>query len=399
MHQDENRLTTTSAAAARHLAAGIHGFNHWRLDMMDHIEAALAADPDFAMAHILKGLAMAGARSVAYQPVVDNALAAAERVATDISPHERLYLDALGHIKEQRLTQAVACYETILAAHPTDLLAHRLVQQELFWMGEVNWMLGLVERAAPAWSSAVLDYPLFLSVRSFSNEETGNWAGKNQIVHHLWWHLCLFLLEQGAHDRILALYDQEIRNPESPLVQAVPDAYIDVQNAAALLLRLELRGVDVGDRWQKLDGVARGRIDNHQSPFTSAHAAIILAATGNDVAAQALIDSMRNYAASDPGPLGIAFSAAATPASLAAIAHRKGDDETVIAQLMPHRRRLWLMGGSHAQRDIFFQLLVDSCRRQGRGDLIAILLAEIGDIGTVGIEQRTLYADAARLAH
>jgi tetratricopeptide (TPR) repeat protein len=439
--------TTNSADAARHLAAGIQSFNHWRLDVMDHVDAALAADPDFPMAHILKGLAMAGGRSAAYQPIVDAAYAAAKPFAADINPHERLYLEALAYLKDQRQTETAACYETIVAAHPTDLLAHRLVQQELFWMGEADWMRGLVERAAPAWAEDLPDYPLFLSVRSFSNEEaghyeaaerygrqaveadptdpwgahavahvlimqgrigdgidwleplTGNWAGKNQIVHHLWWHLCLFLLEQGAHDRILALYDEEVRNPDSPLVQAVPDAYIDVQNAAALLLRLELRGVDVGDRWQPMDDVAQGRIDNHQSPFTSAHAAIILAAAGNDKAAQSLIDSMEDYAAAAPGPLGLAFESAAIPASRAAIAHRRGDDETVIAQLMPYRRRLWLMGGSHAQRDIFFQVLVDSCRRQGRGDLLRILMEEIGEIGFHGVDQRTLYGEAARLAH
>jgi len=438
--------TTNSADAARHLSAGIRSFNHWQLDVMDHVDAALAADPDFAMAHILKGLAMVGARSAAYQPVVDAAYAAAKPFAADISPHERLYLDALAHLKDQRPAEAATCYEYIVAAHPTDLLAHRLVQQELFWMGEADWMRSLVERAAPAWTSELADYPLFLSVRSFSNEEaghyeaaerygrqaieadptdpwgahavahvlimqgriddgidwleplTGNWTGSNQIVHHLWWHLCLFLLEQDAHDRILTLYDEEVRNPNSPLVQAVPDAYIDVQNAAALLLRLELRGVDVGDRWQPLDAVAQGRVDNHQSPFTSAHAAIILAATANDSAAQDLIDGMEDYAVSAPGPVGLAFKSAAIPASRAAVAHRRGDDETVVAQLMPCRRRLWMMGGSHAQRDIFFQVLVDSCRRLGRGDLLRILVDEIGEIGFYNVDQRTLYSDAARLA-
>jgi hypothetical protein len=226
---------------------------------------------------------------------------------------------------------------------------------------------------------------------------TDNWAGKNQIVHHLWWHLCLFLLETGEHDRILSLYDREVRNPDSPMVQAVPDAYIDVQNAASLLVRLELRGVDVGERWTPLAEVAEGRIDNHVNPFTSAHAAIILAANGMYERATDLVRSMQEFAVEDDGPLGAAMAQAAIPASLASIAHRKGNHGEVVAQLMPARHCVPLMGGSHAQRDVFFQILMDSCRKLGDSEEIQTLIGEISRIGFAEVPERTLYADAAAL--
>ena len=38
----------------------------------------------------------------------------------------------------------------------------------------------------------------------------------------------------------------------SPLTQAMPDMYIDVQNAASMLFRLARQGIDVGDRWTEL---------------------------------------------------------------------------------------------------------------------------------------------------
>jgi tetratricopeptide (TPR) repeat protein len=447
MDQDASGFepTTGSVEAARHLRQAIDSFNQWRCDMMDHVEAALAVDGDCPMAHAVKGLALTSARNARFQPMIDQALAEARAGAPDVSERERLYIAALEHSAAGRLVEAVRAYEAILARHPTDLFAHRLAQTELFWMGEAAWMRDVGERAAPAWSADMPGYPMFLSVRSFGREEalefeaaerfgraaveidpcdawgahavahtllmqnriedgiawleplTGNWAGKNQIVHHVWWHLCLFLLAKGDHERVLALYDQQVRNPDSPLVRAVPDAYIDVQNCASLLLALELRGVPVGDRWDALAEVAEGRIDNPLSPFTSAHAAIILAANERYDRAGELIRSMRDFGARDPGPLGHAMRVAAVPAAEGAVAHRKGDHQAVVAHLMPARHELRHMGGSHAQRDIFFQILTDSCRRLQRADDVATLLDDIARIGFADVAGRRLYADAAAL--
>ncbi len=81
---------------------------------------------------------------------------------------------------------------------------------------------------------------------------SSNWGMANQMQHHLWWHLCLFLLETGEHDRILSLLDTQIRNPDSPLIKASPAATIDINNYSSLLMRLELYGVEVSQQWQKL---------------------------------------------------------------------------------------------------------------------------------------------------
>ena len=66
---------------------------------------------------------------------------------------------------------------------------------------------------------------------------------------------------------------------------------------------------------------------------------------------------------------------------------------------MPVRRNLWHMGGSHAQRDLFFQLLVDSARKLQRRDILALLLDELGAIGFDHIIERSSYADAISLSH
>ena len=447
MYQDDYGLpvTAVNSDAAGHLSKAIGSFVNWNLDFMDHVNRAMEVESELPMAHLLKGLVLAGGRHVQYRPVIENSIQVAKAAGSDINARERLYLRALEQILAGQLNDACDSYRKVLAEHPTDLLTHRLVQQELFWMGQAGQMHEVVEAAAPAWSADTPGWSMFNSVRAFSNEEalnyddaerygragvemdptdtwgahaiahvlvmqgriddgvawleglTDNWAGKNQIVHHLWWHLCLFLLETGEHDRILSHYDREVRNPDSPMVQAVPDAYIDVQNAASLLVRLELRGVDVGERWTPLAEVAEGRIDNHVNPFTSAHAAIILAANGMYERATDLVRSMQEFAVEDDGPLGAAMAQAAIPASLASIAHRKGDHGEVVAQLMPARHHVPLMGGSHAQRDVFFQILMDSCRKLGDSGEVQTLIEEITRIGFAEVPQRTLYADAAAL--
>ncbi len=440
-------LTTSNAEAAGHLERAIESFNYWRVDVMDHLGAALAADPDCPFAHAFKGIFLVSGRSAKYANIIAESLNAAKAGIADVCPRERSYIEALEAAAAGRLMDAAQKYEAVLGEHPTDLLGHRLVQQEYFWMGHADNMRDIVERAAPAFEDDTPDYSLYLACRAFSNEEAlnyqaaewfgrkaleldpgdpwaahamahilvmqcrvdegvslieslkDNWAGKNQIVHHLWWHLCLFLLERGEHERILEHYDARIRNPDSPLVQAVPDAYIDLQNCAALLLRLELRGVEVGPRWTAIADVAEGRIDDHASPFTDPHVAMILAAAGREERAQALVASMLAGAEGDEGPLGVAIRRAAAPCAQASIAHRRGEHDKVVTTLMAARHDFPHMGGSHAQRDIFYQMLVDSCLKSGHDGELATLIQELKQIGFAQVEGRTLYSRAAERAN
>ena len=343
------------------------------------------------------------------------------------------------------LQAGAAALEAHLATNPMDLLSHRLLQFELFWCGESKWMRDVAERAAPAWTEDSPDYPHFLAVRAFSNEEagdyqtaeqagrgaverepesawgahavahvlimtgrvddgrdwmeglSGNWGRINQIGHHNWWHLCLFLLETGDHGRILELIRRQIRNPDSALVQAVPDATIDIQNVASLLQRLELRGVDVGDHWNDIAGICADRTNDHANPFSSAHDAMVLAATGQFDRIEELARSMAQNGA-DHGTVGHATAAYGVPLVRAMAAHRKGEYDLVVDLIWPIRRDLYQHGGSHAQQDIFFQVLVDAALKADRRAELGILLGDITGIGFWKVGERTLYQDAARIA-
>ncbi len=436
-------LTTSSAAAADAFNAGMHGFICWRTDTMTLLDTAMAADPDFALAKLAKGWIMQTARTAAFRPQIDALLAEAAPLMDAADGREQAYFNGLTAASAGRGVDASTIMEAMLVQHPTDLLGHRLVQFELFWNGRAAWMRQLVERAAPAWNKSLVDYGGFLSARAFANEEAGNyelgercgrdaveidptdcwgthavahvhamqgrvddgvawleglngnWGEANQIAHHLWWHLCIMLLEQGAYDRALALVTSKIRNPESPLVKAMPGAPIDLQNVASLLMRLEMRGVDLGDHWNILAEICAGRIHDHGSPFSAAHDMMVLTGSGQfDLAAQ-LLDNMRAFAATGDASLVTAYRAAGIPLCEAILAYRRGEYERVIALISPVRHDLHLIGGSHAQRDLFYQIMLDAAHRAGRKELIPLFFDDIRRIGFDKVEQRTLYRDIA----
>jgi hypothetical protein len=56
------------------------------------------------------------------------------------------------------------------------------------------------------------------------------------------------------------------------------------------------------------------------------------------------------------------------------------------------------MGGSHAQRDLFFQLYADAATRLGRRDILQIFFREMRGIGLEHLEERSSYADALAAA-
>ncbi len=438
-------MTTDNAAAAGQLSDAMRSYVYWRVDTLPKVKAALDADPEFALGHIVLGLLLHGGRNTGFRPKIAEALDAARPQASRLTVREQHYLAGLDAAYRGALTEFVAHMEQVLADNPRDLFAQRMAQNELFWLGEMEWSASISTRAGKSWDGSVPDYGVHLSCRAFDMEEVheyetaerlaregverdptdawgthaaahvmimqgrhdegiawldglkDNWADTNQMKLHLWWHRCLFHLERREFDAVLSIYDEWVRNRDLPLLQAIPDLFIDMQNGASMLKRLELQGVDVGDRWTEMADLVEPRLDDPSSPFTSAHYAMILAAAGRYDQAEALLAAMRAFAASDTGPLGARTRAAAIPAAEAAIAHRKGDFAGVIEALMPARRLLKQIGGSYAQRDIFFQLLADAARQENRRDIAAIVVNDAAAAGFADPQHRVGYREAAAL--
>lgn len=447
MYRDQrgHTITTANETAARSLALGMHNYLAWKADVMPWLQAAAAADPECALAHIATGLIMHGSRNMHFRPRIEEVFQKAQAAAKGITPREQLYLGALARALRGDITGSVACYETILKDHPLDIFAQRMAQMELFWIGEMTWSEDISARVEGAWSADIPGHHIHLSCRAFDLEEThryeeaerlgrlavesepsevwgthavahvlimqnridegiawldglkGHWSEANQIIFHLWWHRCLFHYERGDVEAILDYYDNWIRNRDHPILQTMPDLYIDMQNGASMLLRIELLGVDVGDRWDELAELAVKRIGDHTSPFTSAHYAAILAAAGKFEEAERLVTAMRAFAAGDEATMGPRYRAAVIPAAEAAIAHRRERCDEAIEKLLPARRMMWQMGGSHAQRNVFQLIFVDAARRAGRKDMVELALHDAAASGFAEVAERIGYRDAAAM--
>ena len=437
-----HRLSSTDEIAVTACNAGIESFNRNRADAMGHLDAAIAADDGFALPMLAKAWMLQSARDANHAENIQALIGAAAACLDESNDRDGDYLSALKLAFSGRGIESATILEALLDRHPTDLLAHRLVQLELFWTGRAQWMLDIAERAAPCWSEDVEGYPTFLSCRAFSNEEAGrytqaehhgraaieldntepwgahavahvlfmqgrndegiawleglspNWDAANQLRHHLWWHQCLFLLECSQHERILALLTTEVRNPDSPLIKTAPDATIDIQNVASMLLRLELRGVDVGDQWLVLADICAKRVHNHTNAFSNLHDMMVLAATGQYEKAEELLQSLDEFVDSGEGSVVTSYRVAGIAACRAVLAHRRKEYSRVIDALSPARHDLSLLGGSHAQRDVLYQVLTDASRRMGRGDLASVYLNDVRRIGFERVDRRTLYRDA-----
>src|SRR3546814_2059371 len=72
--------------------------------------------------------------------------------------------------------------------------------------------------------------------------------------------------------------------------------YLDVCNAASMLWRLEMYGVDIGNRWKDLTEVSLRHVDDHDLVFVSLHYLMALLKGGETAAAARLASQMERYA-------------------------------------------------------------------------------------------------------
>ena len=117
------------------------------------------------------------------------------------------------------------------------------------------------------------------------------------------------------------------------------------------------------------------------------HLMLALAATERDEAAARFLAALGELAAERESWTAPAIADVVIPICEAALAHRRGEHARVVDLLSPRQDRIRLLGGSNAQRDLFFQMLADSAMHTGRRDLVATLVPPT---------ERAGYATAAR---
>ena len=446
MKQDERNLplSTDSAEAVTQFDRAVEHFLKFHADTMVLAGGALAADPDFVMGHCLRAYLLLIAANPANRAQIDATLARARAGAATITTRERMHLAAAEAWHSGSLDDSFSVWRQILDADPTDLLAFRICDTIWFRHGQTQPILEQADRVTPRWSADLPGYDCAQTIWAFAHEEVGdtkgaekavdaalerdatnyfahhvkahvmdtdcraregsdwlgaqvvNWSLGNNLIHHLWWHRALLRLDLGEVDAVMASYDQDIRNFDDPMTKATPDHYVDLQNAAALLWRLEQHGLDVGDRWQELADKAEARIGEVGHLLMVPHLMLALVATGRDAAAARFVAALRELAADPTLWTATAIADVVIPVCEAAQAHRRGDHARVVDLLAPRQAQIRLLGGSNAQRDMFFQMLIDSAMKADRRDVVTAMIAHETATRAAPPTQRAGYAAAAR---
>jgi len=437
-------ITTASAEAAAAFDRTLLAYFKYRVDTPKHLAAALEADEDFALGQILRGYFMLLAFNRAQVAGAAEAARAAKKAIDAATSREKQHLAALEAWAAGDLDRAINLWEEILAEHPVDVLAMRLAHFNNFWLGRPQAMRASIERIETRWSAELPGYGTLLACKCFAWEECGDfdsaepagrraleidpedlwgthalahvmemqgrtdegirflkqmephWHAANNLAHHLWWHRALFHYERREFDAALDLYDRRFRDLASPLTQSQPDLYIDVQNAASMLLRLERQGVEVGARWVELADKAEARIGDCRSAFTLPHWMMALAASGRYAAGNRMLEAMRIFG-DGRETLSPVVRDIALPICEAVLAHRTGNAGRAVDLMRPVLETMHRLGGSHAQQDVLLQLYLDAALKAKRAEDTRRALVRAAREKPLPLAQRVAYAGAERV--
>jgi hypothetical protein len=420
MPLDAFDLSTSSASpdATAAFEEAVRGLAAHRPSTGVALGRALEADPDHVPALALKGFAnLILAREEPAAPARE-ALAAARRAlaAQDGgTADEQALVEALGHAAEDRFTAAADCLDRCFAARPATFLPFKIAHALRFMLGDAAGMLAASQRMMAVWCPGRPAAGFLLGCHAFAVEEhgayaaaeaygrqavamepddawglhavshvhemrgetaagiewlegsRGSWSRCNNFSFHMAWHLALLHLDRGEHERVLRLYDQEVRPTPTDDVR-------DMANAVSLLWRLERLGVDIGGRWAELAEIARRRRADTTLVFASLHSLIALVALGDRAAAAELVMALQVRAqgsgdqARVAADLGLPLARVITGLGGTGMGGERGSLDR-LAHALPQ------IGGSNAQRDLFVLALAEAASR--RGDAPA--LRAIGD--------------------
>ena len=100
----------------------------------------METDSDCVFASLVKGLLLVTARSKNFAPIISECIEHGVFLEQELGVQETLYFKALKAMSGLKVLEALEAYEALLRIHPRDLMATRMLQAELFWMGESRWM-------------------------------------------------------------------------------------------------------------------------------------------------------------------------------------------------------------------------------------------------------------------
>lgn len=407
--------SASGESAVGHFDAALSKMLTFQGDPVADLDRAIATDPSFLMASVLKALIFGLSTEKSQVAEALLALGTGKQFWRSASPRETKHLAAVEAWLHGQFSEACAVWEDILVEHPNDAIAMFAAHQGDFFLGQLSELRDRVARRLPdiekgsalegyCWGMYAFgleemgDYAKALDVgrRAVEREKNDAWAihavahvfemtnrvdeGEqwlltrasdwvdSNLAVHIWWHLALYYCDQRRWNRVLELYDTRIRRPASTMVMELLDA-------SALLWRLKLYGVDVGNRGQSLADAWESRIGEAWYAFNEMHAMMAFAGAGRFDLARRLIGVLESTSATHTEN-GTVTRAIGLPVSEAFLAYAENRYSEAVTLLGPVRTLAVRAGGSHAQRDVLAQTLLSAAEKAGQIQLARALLNE-----------------------
>jgi tetratricopeptide (TPR) repeat protein len=385
-------------------------------DPLEVLDAAIVDDSGFIMGRCLRAGIHLIASDQRYQPRMLEDLEVLRSIAVRANDRELRHIEALSCWAQGDRAAASVVYADLLLEYPRDLCALQIGHQIDFLLGTAGLMRDRPARILRHWGQADPHYPYVLGMLAFGLEEANHYAeaertarrclelnprdtwGTHALAHclemqgrtdegvqflsgtevswhrpnalaiHNRWHLALYYLEQGDFARALALHDRY-------MIVTRQSALMDMHDSAALLWRLRLHGVPLGDRWSAVADRYEEVTEQAYFAFTDLHAALAFAATEREGSLLAVVGALE-AGGSAAGLRGIAIRAAGLPAVRGIHAFSRGDYAEAKRFLSVARPWSHLIGGSVAQRDILNLTLIEIAIRTQDRALLEGLIAE-----------------------
>lgn len=416
-------LSTSSSAAAECLEDGIDILLSQNHGPELKFQEAIQLDEEFAMAHgCLAFWYQQRARPVDAKKTMVRALA----LASKITRRERQQIEAVGHWINGRGRDSIRLIKGHLSEFPQDRillrLAHRLYMLGCSGAGSPDFppeYLALLQSV----EAHCMDDWAFLAEYAFAHHETNqlnkamelaqrsldinltNAVASHSMTHvhfergdassgedflsswlqafdapassyvHLSWHLALFELAQGKYQETLNRYEKYIR----PSV--VAESMAALNDSASLMWRLQIYGGSPPPKsWEEVLPLASPAVGLPGAAFRDAHAALAFAGSGDHEAMTKMTSRLREAAEK-----GDSFAREVVLPLVQGIeAFAQENYIESVRLLEPVFPQLVRVGGSHAQREVFEDTILEAYIRaeqfEKAEDLLNVRLKQRGSI-------------------
>lgn len=396
-----NEISPASASAQAGIDDFVTGFLGYEKKAAN-VLAAADAHPESPLANIYAGMTWMFLEAAGAEEQAAIYLAQARRAALGANERERMLMQQLERWIAGDIPSVEIIGENIVGRFPTDLAAVKLHQYFSFNRGDAAAMLSIAQKA----EAANVDNPHLLGMLAFGNEQmheldaaeraarraleikqkepwaqhalahvmlsTGRvkegvdflgdasraWDGLNSFMYtHNWWHKALFHISLGDAQAVFDAYDNHVWGIEKDYSQ-------DQVGAVSLLARMEIAGLDVGNRWEDVAAHLAARATDTIQPFLTIQYLYGLARAERAEADQ-LMQAVEDRAQSADAFDALVWRDVALPACRGVLAHARGQAHEAVRYLSIANPRMAEIGGSHAQRDLFGQLLLDAHMKAG----------------------------------